>query len=82
MRSDTQSLACGTRARSDFLLYSYQLCSFVSVQAFLSLSFLISKVTTVFTLPIGFWKDANKMCHSIMSKPLDVSDTGFVISMC
>lgn len=60
MRSDTQYLECGTRSRLDFLLHTYQSHNFVSIQVFLRLSFLNCRVTILFTLLIGFWKDANK----------------------
>lgn len=58
-----QSLEHGTRPRLGFPPYNDQSRSFVSVQGFLSLRFLFCIVTIVFTLPIGFWKDANKMGH-------------------
>lgn len=58
-----QSLERGTRPRLGFLPYNYQLHSFVSVQGFLSLRFLFCSVSIVCTLPIGFWKDANKTRH-------------------
>lgn len=61
VRSDTWYLKCGTRSRLDFLLHTYQSHYFVSIQVFFRLSFLNCRVTILFTLLVGFWKDANEM---------------------